>query len=433
MATIDVQKVMEEIRAEVRRLRAQQDTIETVRCEPGTESSLVNRKIAHIDIEPTKISPSLKFKKQGYHIQDFLQYNDRQFVINAYAGILNRSPEPKGLENWLDNLRNGRISKTDILCFMRYSTEGKTMGVKVKGLGQARLLNGLRKVPILGYVFKLLIGIVIFPRALKDIQTLDARFSYYKDDLLRVQAKLNEVVDQIEYILYSLWEKKANLERFEEMYVSFEDNFRGSRQDIKQRLAVYLPYIEEIRSKTEDFCLLDVGCGRGEWLELLKERGILGRGVDHNRVMIKKCKEYGLDVIKGDAILSLQGFASASLGAVTAFHLIEHLPFNVLVEFLDETIRVLKPGGVAIFETPNPDNIIVGASSFYLDPTHRNPLPAPMMEFLAKSRGLYDVEIKYLNPFSEELKLKENESELARRFEHYFYGPQDYAMIGYKR
>ena len=115
--------------------------------------------------------------------------------------------------------------------------------------------------------------------------------------------------------------------------------------------------------------MLDAGCGRGEWLELLKEQGITtGRGIDNNRVMVKQCEGYGLDVIEGDVIESLRDFPSASLGAVTAFHLIEHLPLNVLVKFLDETARVLKSGGIAIFETPNPENILVGAFTFYLDP-----------------------------------------------------------------
>jgi len=93
---------------------------------------------------------------------------------------------------------------------------------------------------------------------------------------------------------------------------------------------------------------------------------------------------------------------------------------------------VLKPGGIAIFETPNPGNISVGAFSFYLDPTHRNPLPAPTIEFFAKARGLCRVEIKYLHPYGDEFKFKDRDSELAKRFEDFFYGSQDYAIIAYK-
>ena len=218
----------------------------------------------------------------------------------------------------------------------------------------------------------------------------------------------------------------------DQMYVSFEDVFRGARQDIKRQLEVYLPYIEPEKNRIEDFLLLDLGCGRGEWLEVLKERDIPGLGIDHNHAMVKQCKEYGLDVRAEDVIESLIDIPSASLGAVTAFHLIEHLTLEDLMKFLDETLRVLKPGGIAIFETPNPENISVGAYSFYLDPTHRNPLPAPTIEFLVKAKGIDRVDIRYLHPYSEDFKFENRDSELAKRFEDFFYGPQDYAIIAYK-
>jgi O-antigen chain-terminating methyltransferase len=216
------------------------------------------------------------------------------------------------------------------------------------------------------------------------------------------------------------------------MYVSLEDQFRGTRRDIKEKLKVYLDYILKAKSGDEDFLLLDAGCGRGEWLELLKEQDITARGVDTNRVMVNQCLGYGLDVVEADAIELLRNLPSASLGAVTAFHLVEHLPLPVLIALLDETTRVLKSGGVAIFETPNPENIFVSSYSFYLDPTHRHPLPGQMIEFLAEARGLCRLEIKYLHPYGEEYRLKEDQSELAERFQDLFYGPQDYALIGYK-
>ena len=139
-----------------------------------------------------------------------------------------------------------------------------------------------------------------------------------------------------------------------------------------------------------------------------------------------------MDVVEGDAIEYLHTLPDASLGAVTAFHLIEHLPFGVLIKFLDETVRVLKSGGLAIFETPNPENILVGACNFYFDPTHRNPLPPAMMKFMAESRGLCKVKIKTLHSFDEASKVQGDGSELAKRFNDCFYGPQDYAVVGYK-
>ena len=213
-------------------------------------------------------------------------------------------------------------------------------------------------------------------------------------------------------------------------YVAFEDNFRGSRGDINNRLKVYLPLIEEAKIGTASSPILDVGCGRGEWLELLRESGYIAKGIDINRVMIEECQSRGLDVTQSDVIAYLRSLPDASLGAVVGFHIIEHLPFEVLIKLFDETIRVLQPGGITIFETPNPDNVLVGSNTFYTDPTHRNPLPSNMVKFLAEWRGLYNVKIMNLHPYTEEIKLKG--SAIAERFNEYFYGAQDYAVTGYK-
>jgi O-antigen chain-terminating methyltransferase len=214
-------------------------------------------------------------------------------------------------------------------------------------------------------------------------------------------------------------------------YLAFEDRFRGTRREIKDRQRVYLPLLKEAGAGTPRTAILDVGCGRGEWLELLKEEGFHARGVDLNRVLVHENLQRDLQVTEGDALAYLRKMPDDCLGAVTAFHLIEHLPLNVLISFLDETVRVLRPGAVAIFETPNPENILVGANNFYVDPTHRNPLPASTTRFLAEARGLCRVNVKFLHPYGEEHRIKED-SELAKRFNEYFYGPQDYAVIGYK-
>jgi O-antigen chain-terminating methyltransferase len=112
--------------------------------------------------------------------------------------------------------------------------------------------------------------------------------------------------------------------------------------------------------------------------------------------MLAQCRQHGLPVIESDAVAYLQSRPASSLGAVTGFHIIEHLPFPVLIQLLDETVRVLQPGGLAIFETPNPQNILVGSCNFYADPTHRNPLFPGTVKFLAENRGLVDVHIKEL-------------------------------------
>lgn len=217
----------------------------------------------------------------------------------------------------------------------------------------------------------------------------------------------------------------------DQLYVAFEDRFRGSREDIKERVKIYLPIIQKANAGTKKCSVLDVGCGRGEWLELLKENNLVGYGVDLNKSMVEYCQAAGLKVSHGDVLAYLRKVDDASLGAVTGFHIIEHLPFGVWVRLFDEAFRVLKPGGVLIFETPNPENVQVGSNSFYYDPTHLNPLPLHLVKFVAEYRGFSQTEVLRLHPFDDAV-LLHDAGETATRLNALFYGPQDYAVIGWK-
>ena len=185
------------------------------------------------------------------------------------------------------------------------------------------------------------------------------------------------------------------------LYLSFEDRFRGTREQVKAAQQVYLSYLAAAGAGDPAAPVLDIGCGRGEWLELLGEQGLTAHGLDLNRMMVHECHGYGLTVTEGDAIDYLRRQSANSLGAVTGFHIVEHLPFPQLITLLDETLRALKPGGIAIFETPNPENLVVGAYTFYFDPTHRNPLPPPTLQYLVEIRGFAKVEILRLHPREE--------------------------------
>jgi O-antigen chain-terminating methyltransferase len=213
-------------------------------------------------------------------------------------------------------------------------------------------------------------------------------------------------------------------------YFAFEERFRGSRQEINRRLEVYLPRLREAQIAPGDSLILDLGCGRGEWLELLRDNGYRARGIDLNRVVIEQCQSRGLEVLEGDVIAYLQSMPDDSVAVITGFHIIEHLPFEILVKLLNEAFRVLRQRGLVIFETPNPANVLVGSCNFYFDPTHRNPLPSLMTQFLVQYCGFAEVEILNLNP-STETAISED-SEIAKRFNECFYGPMDYAIIGYK-
>jgi SAM-dependent methyltransferase len=217
----------------------------------------------------------------------------------------------------------------------------------------------------------------------------------------------------------------------EAFYARFEDRFRGSREEIKARAAYGLAVARDAGAGTIERPIVDLGCGRGEWLELLTEQGLAGRGVDSNLAMVTESRERGLDVVEMDALAYLRALPDQSCGAVTAFHLIEHLPFPTLIAMVDEIARVLLPGGVTILETPNPQNLLVGACTFYIDPTHRRPVHPETMRFLAEARGLTRVDIRYLHPM-EGPGFPEDERGLASRLNEYLHGPQDFAVLGYR-
>lgn len=184
--------------------------------------------------------------------------------------------------------------------------------------------------------------------------------------------------------------KASELERahaLDPLYVALENKFRGSNDLIRTRSEPYLTLVREAGLGSVDAPVLDLGCGRGEWLELLRDNGLVGRGVDSNRVFIDLCKGCGLDVIEGDVIEVMQSLPDDSMGAITGIHIAEHLPFEVLVQLLDEARRLLKPGGLLALETPNPENLQVATHFFYMDPTHRNPLPPEALRWLVEARG----------------------------------------------
>jgi SAM-dependent methyltransferase len=176
--------------------------------------------------------------------------------------------------------------------------------------------------------------------------------------------------------------------------------------------------------------IIDVGAGRGEWLELLREAGLVGRGIDLNVAMVQSCIALGLDCMLGDAVAMLAQLPENSLGAVTGFHIIEHLPFATMVALFDAALRVLAPGGVVLFETPNPANLQVGSRSFYLDPTHRNPLPSEMVSMIAQARGFKDVRILPLHPTGGSFEAQD--AKLGAQLDALLHGPMDYALIAYK-
>jgi 2-polyprenyl-3-methyl-5-hydroxy-6-metoxy-1,4-benzoquinol methylase len=221
-------------------------------------------------------------------------------------------------------------------------------------------------------------------------------------------------------------------------YFGFEERFRGSEEDIKDRQRVYIEYFREVEQ------VLDIGCGRGEFLELLKEAGINARGVDLDLDMVLYCQEKGLDVVKEDAFAYLESVPDEALGGLFAAQVVEHLEPTCLVELVHLCQRKLRPGGILIFETPNPVCLTVFARSFYMDFTHIKPIHPEAMKFLFESAGFQDLQLKCSSPVeasmripslsgvSGDAKVAEEFNRGIERLNDLLYGFQDYAVVGRK-
>ncbi|MEA2175901.1 MAG: hypothetical protein QOD00_3493, partial [Blastocatellia bacterium] len=577
--------------------------------------------LSAVNSQPLALQPTFQPRADHqYHVNDLLQYHDRNFIQNAYRVILKRGPDATGFKDFIDALRAGRLNKIDVLARLRYSSEGRSKKVQINGLLVPAVIRQSYRVPVLGYLFQLLVALARLPKSARSQQQFEAHVlaqqeqiadyanatktalanqarevsaalarlnaagqsalaqaqrqqqqlellmneqrairdetrasldqfreemlsrvdqlgqhlaetatawqqhlrsaeTHFVAELATVQrhtelldarlasegAARNEQISMLTRSLESETDELRNeLERashqlqtgtdealekqqqlraelilhgqrvtrlledvtarlpasiehitahmdhprdildqpqlraladeerhaLDAFYVSFEDQFRGSRPEIKERLKIYLPLLEQAGIGTGEMPILDIGSGRGEWLELLRERKMEARGVDLNRVLVAQCRERNLEVVEDDVMHYLRSLPDESLGALTGFHLVEHLPIETLIKMLDETVRVVKRGGAVIFETPNPQNVLVGSCNFYFDPTHRNPLPGPIMRFLVESRGFARVEVINLNPSDAERVA--GDTDLIKRFNQYFYGPMDYAVVGWK-
>ena len=182
-----------------------------------------------------------------------------------------------------------------------------------------------------------------------------------------------------------------------DFYFEFENRFRGSRDEIKNRLSNYQGLLDYILLEFDSPHLLDIGCGRGEWLEMCNNKGIKSLGIESDVAMYDYCKTLDLDVINDDALIALSKYEENSFQIISAFHLIEHFDNSKLDVLLQECNRLLESGGVLILETPSIDNIIVSTKNFYLDPTHINPINPDGLIYRLESIGFDQVKYYLIN------------------------------------
>jgi SAM-dependent methyltransferase len=219
-------------------------------------------------------------------------------------------------------------------------------------------------------------------------------------------------------------------------YLAFEARFRGSEEVIRERQGVYPGILGGCRR------VVDLGCGRGELLELLTSNGVDAYGVELNADFVDLVAEKGLTVIHEDALAHLGRLEPGAVDGIVASHVVEHLPPAVVSSLIATAWERLPGGGVLVMETPNPESLVAGSINFHRDPTHLRPIHPDTLAFMCQSTGFGDVTVRRMSPMLEgdilprrnvgEGPLAEHLDAVVSRLNDLLYGFQDYAVIARK-
>lgn len=418
--------------------------------------------------------------KNYYTVSELVRYDDAQFIKNVFIALLQRQPDDHGFSSYLGALRSGE-SKLNIIYSIYTSHECQESGVRLRKFKALKFLLGFEgRWPnklFKNQILEILISFFGFKKS-EEFEFLSDRLFKIESiaDTLRfslnkVGSKFNDLIDenaQLKHLIQSLESARdqdrliaSNLQHrlsydtqllalckeskqqsealptidtssadVDAFYVAFEDACRGTREEINEKLSKWLDFIPAAEKCSGR--ALDIGCGRGEWLSILENSGYTAFGIDINPIMVKSCQELGLDAQQVDVLSWLSAQDSDSVSVITAFHVVEHIPFEQLLRWTVEAYRVLEPGGVLIFETPNPENPLVGSHTFYHDPTHRNPITPTLLTFLGNYSGFEAVSIERLHPYPEEARVNGIDP-LSDRINGLLCGPQDFALVAKKQ
>jgi len=233
--------------------------------------------------------------------------------------------------------------------------------------------------------------------------------------LLRQKASFTKTVEQV---VESAPSDFSNID-----WLKFAEKFRGSEAAVKDRQRMYAARFLGART------ILDIGCGRGELLEVFREADIQAQGIDLNDGSIAICRDKGLVVEKADLFTYLASLEPSSLGGVVCCQVVEHLPPERLPELIRLAQSKLRVGAMLAIETPNPECLAIFATHFYLDPTHRHPIPSALLAFYLEEAGFGRIEVERLYPAIDSMP---SLSELPKAFRDNFFGSLDYAIFATK-
>ncbi|MDH6147165.1 MULTISPECIES: methyltransferase domain-containing protein [Paraburkholderia] len=376
----------------------------------------------------------------GGAIERLFVIDNHEFVDAAYRLLLRREPDGAGRANYTSQLARG-TGRLVVLAKLRRSEEGRRAAVPMAGLKLAVALAAADRL-----LRRAGLGAVA-SRAGRYVDRLYARCAV-KRSLVAWRGRFENTVDvvlrhgqQVEKLSRRVLDMQDELvpkpvvspEIIDTYYLAFEDANRGTRESVLGKLGIYNDWLATCVPQTGGLThqIVDIGCGRGEWLSYARQNGRDAIGIDVNRVMVEACLAQGLNVRCTDALNYLRSLPTGSVAAVTGFHIIEHLPFDYLFALVQESYRVLVEGGSVLFETPNPENVLVGSHTFYHDFTHRNPVTPSAISFLLKYHRFEAIDIIRSSPYPEEAKVPGNDP-LTERVNGHLCGPQDFAVLGRK-
>jgi O-antigen chain-terminating methyltransferase len=205
-------------------------------------------------------------------------------------------------------------------------------------------------------------------------------------------------------------------------WTRFAEVFRGSEDRISKHQKLYAA-----RFAGATLPILDLGCGRGEFLEAAREAGLAARGIEQSEECVTLCRAKNLDAERADLFEHLTSLPDRSLGGVYCSQVVEHLPPERVPMLVRLVAAKLHPGALAIFETPNPECLAIFATHFYIDPTHTRPVPARLLRFYMEEAGFVSLEVDRLEPAIESMP---SLAELPAAFREAFFGGLDYAILG---
>ncbi|TCP19835.1 methyltransferase domain-containing protein [Simplicispira metamorpha] len=396
----------------------------------------------------------------------YLLVDDAAFATLAYQRLLGRAPDDGGAAYLLERLRQ-HVPRTELLAGLVLSNEARQLhpqGAAVQRalalalLGGLRVARGLRSEWVARGVLRRTerwltrraqrsaLGLAWYLGNRHDaavhalqcqVAALQAQLqaqSECADDRHDAQQHINHTTQAAlaRQALEQAGAGGAGSAAVDDFLAALEVSFRGPVDDLQAQLAQdYLPQLQALRTQLGDGPCLDLGCGRGVWLALLQAHGFAARGIDLNAAAVAQAQAQGLAAELGDALGWLRAQPEGSALAITAFHLMEHLPFALRLALVTECARVLRPGGLLILETPNPENIWVATHTFHHDPTHSQPLTPDSLAFLVNYCGLQTLAVPRLHPYPPEAGLP-GDDPTTQRLNHMTCGGQDFAVLAHK-